>query len=66
MVKLKNDSMIRKIFLILSAILIAVCVVTWFFNPEKARMFMGAAMVSFACYIICYLIWGTEVEHKKH
>jgi len=58
--------MIRKIFLILSAILIAVCAVTFFFNPEVARMIMGAAMVSFAFHIICYLIWGTEVEREKH
>lgn len=58
--------MIRKIFLILSAILIAVCAVTLFYNPETARMIMGAAMVSFAFHIICYLIWGTEAEHKKH
>ncbi len=57
--------MIRKIFLILSAILIAVCAVTFFFNAEKARMIMGAAMVSFSFHIIHFIIWGTEVEHKR-
>jgi len=62
----KDDSMLRKIFLILSAILLAVSAIYLFFDGETARKFMGGAMIAFALHIISFIIWGTEVEHKKH
>ena len=63
----KDDSMLRKIFLILSAILLAVSAVTYFFfDAELARRILGAAMISVSLAIISFIIWETEVEHKRH
>ena len=62
----KDDSMIRKIFLILLAILLAVSAVTFFFfDAELARRILGAAMVSGAFAGISFIIWETEGEHKR-
>ncbi|MBX9949085.1 MAG: hypothetical protein K2Y39_07975 [Candidatus Obscuribacterales bacterium] len=58
--------MLRKIFLILSAVLLAVSALCLFFDDETARKFMGGAMIALALHIISFIIWGTEVEHKKH
>ena len=62
----KEDSMLRKIFLILSVILLAVSAICAFFDVEIALRFMGAAMIAFALHIIKFIIWGTQVEHRKH
>lgn len=59
--------MLRKIFLILSAILLAVSAVTFFFfDVESALKFLGAAMILVSLAIISFIIWETEVEHKRH
>lgn len=58
--------MLRKIFLILSAILLAVSGIYLFFDDETARQFMGGAMIAFALHIISFIIWGTEAQHRKH
>ncbi len=59
--------MLRKIFLILSAILLAVSAVTFFsFDVESTLKFVGAAMISVSLAIISFIIWETEVEHKRH
>lgn len=63
----KEGSMLRKIFLILSAILLAVSAFCYFFvDGETARKLMGGAMIAFALNIISFIIWGTQAEHKKH
>lgn len=58
--------MLRKVFLVLSAILLAVAAIYLFFDGEAARKFFGASMIAFSLHIISFIIWGTEVEHRKH
>lgn len=57
--------MLRKILLILSAILIVVSAVTFFFDVESARRILGAAMVSAALAGISFIIWETEGVHTR-
>lgn len=57
--------MLRRIFLILSAILFAVSAVTYFFNVDKAREMLGLALIAFSLHLICFIAWGTETVHKR-
>lgn len=59
--------MIPKLFLLLSAILFAVFAIVYFLFDKKVGLeILGASMIAFALHIICFLIWGTEVEEKRH